>query len=611
MPSPESGQKTSRPQKNDKTEKANDKAESKYDTIFAMLKRRGFVWPAFEIYGGSAGFYDYGPLGTGLKNNIISLWRKYFVIGEGFAEIDSPNISPEAVFIASGHLAKFADFLVECKSCGAPFRADHLIKEQVPNAGTMKEEELDRELKRLLVKCPVCAGELSAPYPFNLMFRTNIGPGAKKTGYLRPETAQAMFMDFPMLYRYFREKLPFGAVQVGKGFRNEIAPRQGMIRLREFNMAEAEIFVDPRDKSHPKFYTVKDDKLHLLTKREEKLEITVGEAVAKGIIAHQFLGYYVALTRRLLLEAGIDDNKLRFRQHMADEMAHYAADCWDAEVDISFGWTEIVGIADRTCYDLSAHMKVSGADLTAFIRFDEPVEVEKEVVKANPARLGPVFKKDAGAAKQAIEALPVEDVRGRDKLTIEYDGKKAEIYKDMFSIQRIKEKRSGEKIIPHVIEPSYGLDRIIYSIMEHSYVEKKAVDEETGKEETTVVMSFPPVIAPIKVGVFPLMAKDGLDDAAHEINRTLREVGLNTYYDDSGSIGRRYARMDEAGTPFCITVDYDSIKPGPLKGTVTVRERDTTKQKRVPIEGLASRMSALVSGKAKFDVLAHNEAWVQ
>jgi len=587
--------------KNDnKIDTETEKKESKYDTLFAMMKRRGFVWPAFEIYGGSAGFYDYGPLGCALKNNLVELWRKYFVKGEGFAEIDSPNISPEMVFVASGHLAKFADYLVECKSCGNAFRADHLIKDKVPNAGTMKEDELEREIKKLNIKCPICKGELTSPYPFNLMFRTNIGPGAKKVGYLRPETAQAMFMDFPFLYRYFREKLPFGAVQIGKGFRNEIAPRQGMIRLREFNMAEAEIFVDPKSKAHPKFILVKDEKLKLLTKKEEQLELTVGEAVSKGIIAHEFLGYYIVLTKRLLLEAGIDEKRLRFRQHMPDEMAHYAADCWDAEVEITFGWTEIVGIADRTCYDLSAHMKVSGADLTAFVRYETPMEVEKEVIKANVSKLGPVFKKEAGAVKQALESLDVEYARDKDKIVVEYDGKKVEVTKDMFTIQKVKEKRAGERFVPHVIEPSYGLDRILYSIIEHSYREKVSIDEETGKEEKSIVMSFPSVIAPIKVGVFPLMAKEGLDEYARKIEDRLRILGIATFYDDSGSIGRRYARMDEAGTPFCITVDYDTIKEGRLKDTVTLRERDTTKQKRVPVERLPEIICNLVFGRLRF-----------
>jgi glycyl-tRNA synthetase len=206
-----------------------------WEKVLAMAKRRGFIWPAFDIYGGLSGFYDYGPLGAELKRNIIDIWRRYYVVQEGMAEIDSPNLSPEDVFRASGHLDKFEDYMTVCKSCGVAFRADKLLK--IDNADSLSAEELWEEMKREGIKCPECGGELSKPEPFNLMFRTTIGPKGKRerTGYLRPETAQAMFMDFSHLYRYFREKLPFGAVQIGKGFRNEISPRQGLLRLREFN----------------------------------------------------------------------------------------------------------------------------------------------------------------------------------------------------------------------------------------------------------------------------------------------------------------------------------------------------------------------------------------
>jgi glycyl-tRNA synthetase len=231
------------------------------EPLMALAKRRGFIYPSYDIYGGVAGFYDYGPLGAPLKHNIENCWREIFVLGEGFFEIETPAIGIEAVFEASGHLKEFSDLLVECRKCGEAFRADHLITHLVPNADALTPEELDKVIKENKVRCPECKGELTEARPFNLMFKTNIGPGSKRAGYLRPETAQAMFTNFNFLYRHNRERLPFGAVQIGRGYRNEISPRQGIIRIRELNMAEAEIFFHPEHKVHPLFKEVSGDKV--------------------------------------------------------------------------------------------------------------------------------------------------------------------------------------------------------------------------------------------------------------------------------------------------------------------------------------------------------------
>ncbi|NLK25834.1 MAG: glycine--tRNA ligase [Euryarchaeota archaeon] len=550
--------------------------------ILSLCKRRGFLYPSFEIYGGVAGMYDYGPLGTALKNNIIDMWRRLYTLGEGFIEIDSETIGPEAVFKASGHVDEFADKMVKCKVCDEPYRADHLVDDKHPNAGALNEEELDKLIRENGVVCPACGGELSTVEEFNLMFKTIIGPGSGRVGYMRPETAQGIFVNFPHLYRYNREKLPLGVIQVGRGYRNEISPRQGVIRLREFNMMECELFVDPEDKSWPRFNNIKDDILRLLTNDGRELEISVGDAVAQGIICNEVLAYFLWLTQEFLEAIGVDGDRLRFRQHEKAEMAHYAADCWDAESLLSYGWTEIVGIADRGCWDLSRHIRFSGADMTAFKRFDKPKEVEKDSIKPRYDRLGPAYKSRAGKIGKIMEAADPATIQN-GTLTIEVDGEMISLGSELFEVVRVKEKISGEKVIPHVIEPSHGLDRITYTVLEHVYTQR----------EGQTLMKFPPAVAPIKIGVFPLMARDGLDEVAMKIEENLRLGGIETYYDDSGSIGRRYARMDEIGTPWCLTVDYQSLEDG----TVTLRERDTTKQIRIPYAGIFNVVHEALCGE--------------
>ncbi|HWH08370.1 MAG TPA: glycine--tRNA ligase, partial [Candidatus Thermoplasmatota archaeon] len=390
-------------------------AESKdvHEELMTILKRRGYLQPSYEIYGGVAGFYDYGPLGAALKTNLENLWRRHFVLGEGMAEIQCPTISPEQVFRASGHLEKFADTVVDCLECGAGNRGDHLVrnewkrmldsalatlsKEKAPKlaeelaaAVEMIRESADRDPtpenlaailrgthkafsvevakgsakymlhrvedgltvaaradallvmkgpKELLfekVRCPACGKPLDAQKAridaFNLMFRTNVGPGTGRAGYLRPETAQGMFMDFLWLYRYFREQMPFGAVQVGKAYRNEISPRQALLRLREFHQMEAEVFFDPQNKTWPGFSRLAAKELNLLHREAREPErMRMEDAVEKGIIANGALGYFIALTAEFLESAGIPADIVRFRQHGVTEKAHYSTDTWDAE----------------------------------------------------------------------------------------------------------------------------------------------------------------------------------------------------------------------------------------------------------------------------------------
>jgi glycyl-tRNA synthetase len=567
-----------------------------YERVFQVAKRRGFLYPAFEIYGGVAGFYDYGPLGAALKANMEELFRRVWVTEEGCAEINCPSVTPEDVFIASGHVAEFTDPMVTCTQCGSPYRADHLIEGTgyEGNVPVDDAKQIDTLIRETGAKCLRCGGAVGESYHQNLMFGTEIGPGTKRKGYLRPETAQGIFMDFPLLYRHFREKLPFGVIQFGRGYRNEISPRQGMVRLREFNMMEVEVFVDPEEgNKHPRFEEYADRVLTLVPAATEKsIDKTLRQALDETIIRNQALATYMAITLDYLLLVGLDPKRLRFRQHRNDEMAHYASDCWDAEFHSDrFGWVECVGLADRSAYDLTAHEKGSGMPMRAMRKYDEPREVTRKKVIAHGRSLGPLFKKQAKAVATALEALDPETAPTDGPLTFEVDGETVEVPAEAFSVETVTEKVSGESFTPHVIEPSFGLDRILYASLEHNFHEEEKTDEETGKKETYRRLALPAAAAPVKAAVFPLVSKSRLPEVAQQIERSLRRKGLPVVYDESGSIGRRYARQDEIGTPFCITVDFDTIGEGEVKsqeGTVTVRERDTSKQHRVRIEELPS-----------------------
>ena len=553
-----------------------------HDKMTNISAKRGFLWPSFEIYSGVSGFTDYGPLGASLKNNIMQKWRKQYVSGEGFYEIEGPTVMPKEVLKASGHVDNFTDPMTKCESCGEVFRADHIIEEAIGrDVESLENSEMDEIVKENNIKCPECGGDLANIWDYNLMFKTQIGAKGNKVGYMRPETAQGIFILFKRLERFFRGKLPFGAVQLGKAYRNEISPRQGVIRLREFTQAEAEIFLDPNNKTTPKFAQIENEILCLSSqevqeKGTEPLEITAREALDKGIVANEMLIYQLYLARKFLNEIGIPNEVLRFRQHLAGEMAHYALDCWDVEVKTDkYGWVEIIGIADRGDYDLSSHSEFSNEELYVFQEYDEPKTVQKTVVKPNLSKFGPVFKGDSPKVKQAIEGADPEEIisalNDNGKYVIELD-EIYEVSQDLLIIEEVEELVTGEKVIPHVIEPSFGIDRILYSVLLHSFKESDEKD----------YFKFEKCIAPVQVGVYPLVKKDGLPEIATELKNMLRESGFTVEYDEGNTIGKRYARADEIGIPLAVTVDYDTKEDK----MVTVRDRDTEAQERIPISEL-------------------------
>ncbi len=444
------------------------------EKVSSLCKRRGFIFPGSEIYGGLANSWDYGPLGHLLKQNIKSLWWKFFVQErEDMVSIDSAIIMNPRVWEASGHLQNFSDLLVECKSCHHRFRIDHLLEAKGIEPQYDKEPSYDLSE----VKCPDCDGVLTEPKSFNLMFKTFIGITEDNTStvYLRPETAGGMFVNFKNVQTTTRRRLPFGIAQIGKCFRNEITPGNFIFRTREFEIGEFEYFINPND--------------------WEKV----------------FENWLAEIKRWWKDAMQINMDNLVWHEIPDGERAHYSKRTVDIEYKYPFGLRELHGIAYRTDFDLSRHEKVSGQDL----HYTDPV--------------------------------------------------------------------TNEKYLPHVIEPTFGIDRMLLVCLLEAYHEEEAPTSEEGETEKRVVMKFPKYLAPVQVAVLPLSKKEELSSVAKDLAADLRKE-FSVEYDETQSIGKRYRRQDEIGTPYCVTVDFESLEDK----KVTVRDRDTMEQKRIDISELIS-----------------------
>jgi len=542
------------------------------ERLTGMLKRRGIILPAFEIHGGAKGLYDFGPVGGRLRSRLIQYWINHWQTLGNIVEISCPTVTPYEVLEASGHVGEFSDYMTLCLACNEPSRADTLLESLIHNPDALSKNELQSALDEHHPECPICGSiDWSEVKAENLMFETTIGAGASgRPGFLRPETAQGMFTSFPVLYRHFRERLPFGAIQVGKGYRNEISPRQGMIRLREFNMAELEYFLDPEAEILHDFSHWSDVQFTLISEDKGTIQTTLQEANALKIIRHPTVAYFIGHTYSFLTSVGIHPDFIRFRQHESTEMAHYAQDCWDAEICGSYGWIECVGIAHRGCYDLEAHERATGKQLRARREFSEPKIIEIDGWTINGATAGPAFKSYAGEIKSYLEGLTKDTQFPHDMIA--QDGTIHSIQSEHVKAQQLSKKETGEGFIPHVVEPAFGIDRIIWHALDHAY------QEEQQGEDMYTRLALSPVIAPIDVAVFPLFEKDGMDTLAMQIHTSLcAQFGTFAIFDGSGSIGRRYARADEIGVPECLTIDHQSL----LDGTITVRSRDTGQQVRI------------------------------
>jgi glycyl-tRNA synthetase len=442
-----------------------EKTNDLMDKLVSLCKRRGFIFPSSEIYGGLTSCWDYGPLGAELKRNLKTYWWEAMTARRDDVEgLDAAILMHPKVWHTSGHVAEFNDPMVDCKTCKARFRADKLAESRCP----MKPSKSPLE----------CGGELTEARNFNLMFKTHMGPVEDSSSeiYLRPETAQGIYVNFLNVKNSSRQKVPFGIAQIGKAFRNEITPGNFIFRTREFEQMEMQYFIHPSE-----------DEKWMEYWREQRWN------------------WYLGL--------GINMDKLRWREHAHDELAHYAKAAWDVEYEYPFGWQELEGVHNRTDFDLRRHMEETGKDL------------------------------------------------------------------------RYQDERFPEKFIPYIIETSAGCDRTLLTILVDAY------DEAEVKGEKRVFLRLSPKVAPIKVAVFPLVKKEGMPEYAEKVYHELKRR-FKVFYDESGAVGRRYARMDEAGTPYCVTVDGQTLQDD----TMTVRERDSMEQTRMKTAEVMAFLEQKISG---------------
>ena len=600
-----------------------------------MLIRRFFIVPAFEIYGGVAGLYDLGPSATELRNNFLSLWRQHFVVAEDMLEIMCTNIVPDKVLQASGHVARFADVMVKDTKNGECFRADKLIEgyleKKIKAEGSSLDEDQQKTLNSLLASVDGASPEtikeviqsmgilspsgnpLSDPFPFNLMFQTNIGPSAGSTVYLRPETAQGIFMNFKRGMEQAKQ-LPFAMAQVGTVFRNEISPRNSLLRVREFEQCEIEHFIDgtPDSFCHPKINTVACYCMEFFTADDQLAgkpcgkKMSIQNALDNKILAHETIAYFIGRTYLFLLKLGLDPTRLRFRQHLPKQLAHYARECWDCDCLLSCGWTEIVGIADRSAYDLQVHGKASGVDLTCFVKYSEPRTVSYNICTLKMKECAKIFKHDINLVRSTIEAIQGEDLeilkttlQNTGSYTLCVPGKEGgpdktfEILPNYVQFNSDTKTLHGETIVPHVIEPSFGVGRILYSILEHSFYTRDTDGQRT-------VFRFKPYLVGCKAIVLPLQRNDDLMSTSSSILERLRCSGIAAKQDASGAIiGKRYARADEIGIPFAVTIDFQTLEDG----SVTMRERDSMSQVRVDSKQISQVIANLSSGKVQWSTV--------
>ncbi len=550
----------------------------KYELLSDLGKRRGFFWPSFEIYGGISGYLDLGPLGSKLRRRIEDEWLKIFVDKHGYVTVSTPVITPEKVFLASGHVAHFKDLMVTCTQCKRHFKADHVITQAMPArtdiaTEAMSGDEIDRFISENHIRCPECGGVLGKSEFFSTMFKTNIGPYSDIVGYGRPEAAQGIFVDFKRVFEATRQKLPIGIAQIGTVMRNEISPRQGPIRLREFTIMEMEFFFDPEESQCPYLDRVQDISLPLLLAKERErggsdlIEVNPRQAVKEGRIITEWGAYFMALSVAFVRALGIPKEKQRFEEKMAAERSHYSSQTYDHQIWLDrWGWVEVAGHAYRTDFDLSAHIRVSGADLSIFKPYDVPITKTTKVIVPQESVLGPLLREKTRTIVDALKAANPEEIEDDFAKVGFYEIQGFKINPSHVHIEEKTEKEAGRRVVPHVVEPSFGAERLVYSALEYAYT----------RSEGRVILKLPMELAPTQLMVFPLMAKDGLTEIASDIQESLISNGFDADYDAAGTIGRRYARADEIGVPLTVTVDYKTREDQ----TVTIRDRDSWRQVR-------------------------------
>ncbi|KNH03922.1 glycyl tRNA synthetase [Perkinsela sp. CCAP 1560/4] len=597
----------------------------------SVCKRRFFFGPSFEAYAGTSGLFDMGPSGVSIKNNILSIWRQHFVSEENMLEVESCCVTPEDVFKTSGHVERFTDVMSKDLQTGECVRLDKHIEDwcnrqllemsgdkQGEKAELMKilgslngmsNADLDMVVQKHGIASP-SGNPLSSAFDFNLMFASKIGSESGRRVFMRPELAQGICLNFKRLLESCSTGFPFAACCVGQAFRNEIAPRASLLRVREFTLAEIEHFLNPDHKDHPKFSSVADESISIWSstlQREfaEPAQMCIGEAVRAGIIDNETLGYFIGRVSSFMRSIGV--KYIRFRQHLPNEMAHYAQDCWDCELLTSYGWMECVGIADRSAYDLKAHAEVTKKEFTAWETFETPVTETVVDRKIKSGLIGKVYGKHTASIIEFLknvpdmQALEIEETLASEsakKIHIDNLNEAIEITRPMVSFSKTTRVIYGRSFVPAVVESSFGIGRILYALLEQSHHIRC---EGSDKSETRGLFSISPYLAPWKASLFPLMSKPELLPALHDLSKSLHKAQISSRMDCSGAaIGKKYARVDEIGIPYAITVDYDTISDS----TVTLRDRDSMEQIRVPLHEIVG----LLNGLCAFDGIGWDAA---
>lgn len=491
------------------------KKQKKENRAADIIAKRGIFYQAFGIYKEIGGFYDYGPIGLRIKRKIEAAWRRLYVDTLGSLEIESTMLLPEIVLKASGHLATFTDPIIKCIRCGRAYRVDKLLESFYAERGDaeglaavpdMSIQEMQHRIKEHGIRCEKCGGELGSIEKFNLMFKTSIGPLGEEVGYLRPETAQGVYLDFKTLSKLYGINLPIGIAQAGRVYRNEISPRQQLIRMREFNQMELQFFFDPgleiEELASMNAKELLERNVSFLpSDGKGQIDVSIEYLLKGGKIPNAAFGIFLSLACRFIESLGFPRESYRFREIGAAERAHYAKAAFDLEIKTSYGYVEVAGTHYRADYDLAAHAKMSGEDLSII--------------------------------------------------------------------------SDGKRVVPHVVEASFGMDRLVLALLDTSV--------QDGLDRGWEWLDLNEKVAPYLYGVFPLQKDEKLTSKAMELSRLLIEKGVQSYYAETGSIGKRYARADEIGVPYCITIDYQTMEDD----TVTIRDRNTMKQIRKAVGELA------------------------
>lgn len=594
------------------------------------LQENQIIIPSYQLYGGSTGYQDYGIIGTQIKNKLLNIWRNFF-LGDEIHEVELPSIMPHAVLKASGHVDRFTDYVVY-DAFGMCHRADHFAKKWFddhnhPNLSNMvdswTQETLQYNMNKYLMMNAINAkkwfidhnmiklsdeveswsrerleyeiAQYGIPDPVivvqkkNLMIEvpSNTLKQDALPDFLRPELAQGIFVNFKAYQNYLQNETadfrPFGIAQIGKSYRKEISP-QPLVRMREFTQAEIEYFVDPTKKTHPDINRYSNLIIPLLTDImqeagiNEYILISVNDAIQQKLISHNLMAYFLAKIYLFAMKIGLKKDLVRFRQHQTNEMSHYASQCWDLECKVGGSWLECIGCADRGCYDLTAHTNPK-QPLNAKRKLDAPITSTEIIIKPNTSSLAKIHGKMTNNIKTYFENLDKEEailiaamIKSQDKFTTNLfcmvDNKQIEFDSAMFTIEEKKVSIMQEYFIPNVIEPSFGIDRLMCAILDQNIWQRPTDIDRT-------VLSLPVELTVYDIAVFPLHKKDAMINLANEIRTNLIDQGLKCYCDDSSTaIGKRYVRCDEIGVRYVITIDPGSLKTG----VVTIRYRDTMEQ---------------------------------